>query len=37
MADYMWKYLEKNLPHYIGEINPHNEDIERIFGDQGGY
>jgi len=37
MAEYMWRHLEKYLPHYLGEINPHNEKIVEIFGDQGGY
>ena len=37
MGKYTWHYLEKHLPHYLGEINPHNEKIIQIFGDQGGY
>jgi len=37
VAKYMWNYLEKHLPHYLGGVNPHNEKIVKIFGDQGGY
>jgi len=33
----MWNYLEKHLPDYLGELNPHNEEIIKVFGDQGGY
>jgi acyloxyacyl hydrolase len=37
LAEYIWKHLEQHLPHYIGDINPHNQKIIDIFGDQGGY
>jgi len=36
-ADIMWDYLEKNYPEAIGEVNPYNAEIEKVFGDQGGY
>ena len=37
LAEYVWSYLEKHLPHYLGDVNPHNEEIIKIFGNQGGY
>jgi len=37
IAEYTWSYLEKYLPHYLGDINPHNDEIIKVFGDQGGY
>ncbi|CAH1779026.1 unnamed protein product [Owenia fusiformis] len=36
-AEYTWNYLEKNLPHFIGNINPHNAEIIKKFGEQGGH
>ena len=37
ITDQFWKYLEKEHPDIIPPVNPHNAEIERIFGDQGGY
>jgi len=37
LSEYMWGIYEKNYPHLIGPENPNNAEIERIFGDQGGY
>jgi acyloxyacyl hydrolase len=36
-AEAVWQWLERSHPHVLGEINPHNADIERVFGGQGGY
>ena len=36
-AEYIWRDLEKFLPHYIGDVNPNNQRIVDIFGDQGGH
>jgi acyloxyacyl hydrolase len=36
-ADSLFEWLEKEHPEVIGPVNPHNAEIERIFGDQGGY
>ena len=36
-ADAIYESLEKNHPDYLGKINPFNDKIEEIFGDQGGY
>ena len=33
----MWNKLEKYYPELVGESNPYNEEIEKLFGDQGGY
>ena len=33
----MWNKLEKYHPEIVGGINPFNEEIDKIFGDQGGY
>jgi len=36
-ADEFWNILTTQYPNWIGPINPFNDDIIRIFGDQGGY
>eukprot|EP01029_Cantina_marsupialis_P020485 TRINITY_DN47_c1_g2_i1.p1 TRINITY_DN47_c1_g2~~TRINITY_DN47_c1_g2_i1.p1 ORF type:complete len:624 (-),score=229.24 TRINITY_DN47_c1_g2_i1:149-2020(-) len=36
-ADRIWELLEKEAPAALGQINPHNDEIEKIFGFQGGY
>ena len=36
-ADVYWDILMTQRPQWLGPINPHNDDITRIFGDQGGY
>jgi acyloxyacyl hydrolase len=37
MAEWLWTWLEKEHPDALGPVNPHNADIEKLFGDQGGY
>ena len=37
IGDYIWDYIQRFLPHYVGPENPNNEKIQQIFGDQGGY
>ncbi|XP_034243237.1 acyloxyacyl hydrolase-like [Thrips palmi] len=37
IADVLWKNIKLTAPESIGPINPFNEEIERIFGDQGGH
>ena len=32
-AEAFWKYLEENHPDAIGPENPHNEEIDKVFGD----
>jgi len=36
-AEWMFKDILSKHPDYFGPINPHNSDIDKIFGDQGGY
>ncbi|CAF0795333.1 unnamed protein product [Adineta ricciae] len=36
-SDVLWSWLQKNKPHWLPPVNPHNADIERVFKDQGGY
>lgn len=36
-ATYLWGLLQKRVPHWLPPVNPHNADIVRVFGDQGGY
>jgi acyloxyacyl hydrolase len=36
-AGEIWDLLEQNYPEFLGSVNPHNEEIARIFGNQGGY
>lgn len=37
IAEHVWRFMEKKIPHFIGPVNPHNAKIAAIFGDQGGY
>lgn len=37
LAASMWEFLVENVPEAIGDINPNNEEIIAVFGDQGGY
>mmetsp|Transcript_4922 Transcript_4922/g.8028 ORF Transcript_4922/g.8028 Transcript_4922/m.8028 type:complete len:160 (-) Transcript_4922:213-692(-) len=37
LAQEIWQWLEAKFPESIGSVNPFNEEIKRIFGDQGGY
>eukprot|EP00331_Platyophrya_macrostoma_P021006 CAMPEP_0176466518 /NCGR_PEP_ID=MMETSP0127-20121128/37936_1 /TAXON_ID=938130 /ORGANISM="Platyophrya macrostoma, Strain WH" /LENGTH=374 /DNA_ID=CAMNT_0017859693 /DNA_START=511 /DNA_END=1635 /DNA_ORIENTATION=+ len=37
IADWGWKRLQEDLPHWLGETNPNNDKIIEMFGDQGGY
>lgn len=37
LADEIWSTLTTKYPHWIGEINPFNDQIFKIFGDQNGY
>ncbi|KAK2141649.1 hypothetical protein LSH36_1061g00003 [Paralvinella palmiformis] len=36
-AQYTWDLLSLMAPHMLTDVNPHNKEIENIFGDQGGY
>lgn len=36
-ASQLWSFFENEFPAAIGEVNPHNDDIQNIFGDQGGF
>lgn len=36
-AKAVWENLEKEYPEVLGPINPNNDKIQQIFGDQGGY
>lgn len=37
LASKIWDHLETHFPAAISEVNPHNAEIEKLFGDQGGY
>ena len=37
IAQHIWTYLETNLPHVLGPVNPHNHLIDSLFGQQGGH
>jgi len=30
LADLFWTHLAENYPHVLGEINPFNEEIEKL-------
>lgn len=37
LAQQLWAWLEQNFPAAIGDVNPHNDEIQAYFGDQGGF
>lgn len=37
LSDAVWRHLETKFPSAIGDVNPHNDEIEALFGDQGGF
>jgi len=37
IADEYWSILTSKYPNWLGTSNPNNGDIEKIFGNQGGY
>lgn len=37
IAQFVWDHMERNLPHFVGPVNPHNSHIAATFRDQGGY
>jgi len=36
-SEFIWKFLVENHPDWIGEPNPHNSEILKRFGNQGGH
>ena len=37
LADLYWDILQKEHPDWLGQDNVYNEEIKKIFGNQGGY
>ena len=37
IAKSIWSFLEGNMPHVLGPINDRNEQIDALFGNQGGH
>lgn len=37
LATSIGEYVQQNYPSILGNVNPNNEQIAKIFGDQGGY
>ena len=37
LARIIWDHITQKTPHFVSAVNPHNQDIQNIFGDQGGY
>ena len=37
IADEYWSLLTTKYPNWLGSTNPHNDDIVKMFGNQGGY
>ena len=37
IAEQLWLHLEREHPDALGPVNPHNAEIQRLFGDQGGF
>jgi acyloxyacyl hydrolase len=37
LSDKVWQWMQQYYPEIIGPVNPHNEAIKALFGDQGGH
>ena len=37
LGDYLWNTLMAEHPDWLGEVNPNNDRITQLFGNQGGY
>ncbi len=37
LGDHLWNHLMEDHPDWLGEVNPNNDLITKLFGDQGGY
>eukprot|EP01006_Ploeotia_vitrea_P057295 TRINITY_DN68164_c7_g3_i2.p2 TRINITY_DN68164_c7_g3~~TRINITY_DN68164_c7_g3_i2.p2 ORF type:complete len:604 (+),score=304.25 TRINITY_DN68164_c7_g3_i2:1051-2862(+) len=37
IADNVWKWIEQAHPTWLGDVNPFNDEIAKMFGNQGGY
>ncbi|KCV72092.1 hypothetical protein H696_01499 [Fonticula alba] len=37
LSEYVWEFLMNKHPSWLGDLNPNNSQIRRLFGDQGGY
>lgn len=37
MAEGVWQEISERWPEILGPVNPHNDEIRQLFGDQGGY
>jgi hypothetical protein len=36
-ADEIWNMFLADRPQWVGDVNPFNDEIAKIFGNQGGY
>jgi len=37
LGDHLWDFLMKEKQEWLGDVNPYNDEITKLFGDQGGY
>ena len=37
MSKEVWEWMEENIPDALGPVNPHNDEIRAMFGNQGGF
>jgi hypothetical protein len=37
IAEVLWEDIMKNFPEALGDENPNNQKIEKLFGNQGGH
>jgi len=37
LSSVLWDHISRGYPDFIGPRNPSNDEIEKVFGDQGGY
>jgi len=37
LGDYLWQNIMRDHPEWVDKVNPNNDRIKQLFGDQGGY
>jgi hypothetical protein len=37
IAKELWRVFERKMPFVLGPVNKNNEEIRKLFGDQGGH
>nr|CAD7259873.1 unnamed protein product [Timema shepardi] len=37
IANILWEHINEKFPHVLGDVNPNNDEIQQVFGDQQGH